>query len=157
MAEGSLHLNRDLLDRIMTKSWVVGFVEAKGSFCIVKKDKSSRFTHSFGVTQKLDRIVLTGISLILGTCEPKKKKNSNTTVVASGKPLSFIDSYFSGTMKGIKAVEFRIWSRALNSPLPPLEEYAYLGEVQSRLRKLRSIRLNPDFSRRPNARSRSFD
>lgn len=157
VTEEDLKKDPSLLDAIMPKSWLVGFVEAEGSFYIVKKDKNGRYVHGFEVTQKLDRVVLAGISIILGTSAPKKKKNANTTVTTSAKPLSFIDGYFAGTMKGMKAVEFRIWSRALKSTLPPLEKYAHLAKIQAQMRKIRSIRLNPDFSRRTDARIRSFD
>jgi hypothetical protein len=36
---------------------VVGFIEAEGSFYIVKKS-ATRYCHGFGVTQKLDKKVL---------------------------------------------------------------------------------------------------
>jgi hypothetical protein len=42
---------------IPTKSWIIGFVEAEGSFDLVKKDKK-RIVHCFGITQKLDHHLL---------------------------------------------------------------------------------------------------
>ena len=51
--------------KIMSKSWLIGFTEASGSFYLVKKGPT-RLTHAFKITQKLDRIVLEAIALILG-------------------------------------------------------------------------------------------
>jgi L-rhamnose isomerase len=48
----------------MTKPRVVGFIEAEGSFYLVSKDKT-RIVHGFGISQKLDSIVLYGIRRIL--------------------------------------------------------------------------------------------
>jgi hypothetical protein len=45
---------------VITKPWLVGFMEAEGSFYIVKKD-DERLVHGFGLTQKLDPIILENI------------------------------------------------------------------------------------------------
>jgi hypothetical protein len=37
----------------ITEDWMIGFIEAEGSFYITKKDEG-RLTHAFGITQKLD-------------------------------------------------------------------------------------------------------
>jgi len=41
-------------------NWIV---EAEGSFYLVSKD-NNRIVHGFGITQKLDRVVLEGIKQI---------------------------------------------------------------------------------------------
>jgi hypothetical protein len=51
--------------KIMTKSWLIGFTEAEGSFYIVKKGPQ-RLVHAFEITQKKDIIVLEAIAQILG-------------------------------------------------------------------------------------------
>ena len=43
--------------KVMSKSWLIGFTEAEGSFYIVKKGEK-RLVHAFEITQKLDVIVL---------------------------------------------------------------------------------------------------
>ena len=50
--------------KVISKSWLIGFVEAEGSFYLVRKDQN-RIVHGFGITQKLDRVVLEGIRHIL--------------------------------------------------------------------------------------------
>lgn len=49
---------------IMSKAWIVGFIEAEGSFYLTNKD-SERIVHGFGLTQKLDEIILQAIGMIL--------------------------------------------------------------------------------------------
>ena len=46
---------------VMNNSWLYGFTEAEGSFYLVKKS-SSRIVHAFGITQKLDFIVLEAVN-----------------------------------------------------------------------------------------------
>ena len=41
----------------MTKPWLVGFIEAEGSFYLVSKTPT-RIVHGFGLTPKLDSVVL---------------------------------------------------------------------------------------------------
>jgi hypothetical protein len=48
----------------LSKSWLIGFIEAEGSFYFVKKD-IYRIVHAFGISQKLDPIVLYSIKYIL--------------------------------------------------------------------------------------------
>ena len=48
------------VNQVMTKPWVVGFIEAVGSFYLISNDKTS-IVHGFGLIQKLDSIVLEGI------------------------------------------------------------------------------------------------
>ena len=43
--------------KVMSKSWLIGFTEAEGSFYIVKKGEK-RLVHAFEITPKLDVIVL---------------------------------------------------------------------------------------------------
>ena len=50
--------------RIISKSWLMGFTEAEGSFYIVLKGKE-QLVHAFELTHKKDRIVLEGIAKIL--------------------------------------------------------------------------------------------
>lgn len=91
---------------VVSKSWVVGFTEAEGSFYLVSKD-STRITHGFEITQKLDIIVLTAIGFILGI-KVKGNQTYNTVVTTATFPISNIISYFHNTMKGMKSLEYRI-------------------------------------------------
>lgn len=55
--------------RTPTKSRLVGFNEAEGSFYLVTKSLN-RIVHGFEITQKLDKLVLNAIGLILGVRVP---------------------------------------------------------------------------------------
>ena len=100
--------------KIMSKSWLIGFTEAEGSFYLVKKGPM-RLSHAFEITQKLDRIVLEAISLIFGI-KVTPKKTYFTVVTTNSKAISRIIDYYFKTMKGMKALEYRIWARSFTSP-----------------------------------------
>lgn len=140
-----IQLQMDATDakKIISKSWLIGFVEAEGSFYLVKKD-SNRIVHGFGITQKLDRIVLEGIRHILHISTKvvyKNKYNHYMIDTTNSRAIQNIIEYFSASrpniMKGMKAVEFRIWSRSFNKHKG---DYSELEKVQKILRKLRKIR-----------------
>ena len=96
--------------KIMSKSWLIGFTEAEGSFYLVKKGPT-RLTHAFEITQKLDRIVLEAIALILGL-KVTVKKTYFTVVTTNSEAIRRIINYYFNTMKGMKALEYRIWARS---------------------------------------------
>lgn len=63
--------------------------------------------HMFEITQKLDKIVLEAIRIIL----PMKvyaKKTYYTCVTTNHGRIKEIISYFKDTMKGMKSIEYRI-------------------------------------------------
>jgi len=98
----------------MTKPWLVGFIEAEGSFYLVSKT-STRIVHGFGLTQKLDSIVLQGIKLTLHISTAvkfKAKHNFYLLDTTNSRAIENIIEYFHNTMKGMKSVEYRIWARS---------------------------------------------
>lgn len=102
------------VNQVMTKPWVVGFIEAEGSFYLVSKDKT-RIVHGFGLTQKLDSIVLEGIRSILHIPTVVRfKSNHNHYILdtTNSKAIENIIKYFHNTMKSMKSVEYRIWARS---------------------------------------------
>jgi hypothetical protein len=120
---------------IMTKPWVVGFIEAEGSFYLVSKT-STRIVHGFGITQKLDSIVLQGIKLTLHiptVVKFKAKHNYYTLNTTNSRAIENIIEYFHNTMKGMKSVEYRIWAR---SYAKHKGDTAKLSEIRDIVRKL---------------------
>uniref|UniRef100_UPI0021150B1B hypothetical protein n=1 Tax=Aspergillus sclerotioniger TaxID=319627 RepID=UPI0021150B1B len=122
---------------VMTKPWVVGFIEAEGSFYLVSKD-STRIVHGFGITQKLDLIVLESIRRILHiptTVKFKSKHNYYILDTTNSRAIDNIIQYFYNTMKGMKSVEYRIWAR---SYVKHKGNYDKLSKIRDIIRKLKT-------------------
>ena len=97
---------------ILSKPWLIGFVEAEGSFYLVNKD-SVRIVHGFAITQKLDKIVLEQIKSTLRiSSKIKYNKSYYMLDTTNSRAIENIIKYFENTMKGMKSVEFRIWARS---------------------------------------------
>lgn len=110
-------LNINNIDKIMTKSWLIGFIEAEGSFFIVNKSPL-RLIHSFGMTQKLDYIVLYSIKLLLNINNKiQNKLNYYKLETTNSKDIEYIMKYFRysnylSKFLGMKSFEFKIWIRS---------------------------------------------
>lgn len=121
---------------VISKPWLVGFVEGEGSFYLVSKD-SSRIVHGFGISQKLDRVVLEGIRSILHIStivKYKSKHNYYMLDTTNSRAIENIIKYFYNTMKGMKAVEYRIWAR---SYVKNKGKFSELSKVREILRKMK--------------------
>ena len=127
---------------VMSKYWLVGLTEAEGSFYLVSKEPT-RIVHAFEITQKLDIIVLKAIAHILGI-STSEKKTYNTVVTTNSRSIANIIEYYSNTMKGMKAVEFKIWARSFVKHRGKFKE---LHKIRENIRVIRKIRLNKDSHR----------
>lgn len=127
--------------KVISKSWLIGFVEAEGSFYLVSKDASKlRIVHGFGISQKLDRVVLEGIKHILHISTKvayKEKYDYYMIDTTNSRAIDNVSKYFFNTMKGMKSVEYRIWSRSFNKHKG---DYSQLVKVQKSIRELRKVR-----------------
>lgn len=133
--------NANEAHKIISKPWLVGFVEAEGSFYLVSKD-ANRIVHGFSITQKLDRVVLEGIRHVLHiSTQVVFKKNYNHYMLdtTNSRAIKNVSEYFLNTMKGMKSVEYRIWSRSFNKHKG---NYDKLYKVKELLLKLRIVRAN---------------
>lgn len=63
--------------------------------------------HAFEITQKVDKIVLDAIALLLGL-RVNVKPTYITAVTDRVRDIPNLISYFHNTMKGMKALEYRI-------------------------------------------------
>ncbi len=128
--------NDDSLHNIMSKPWLVGFIEAEGSFFLTKKD-SKRIVHGFGLTQKLDKLVLEAMALILHISNPVRFREINNHYIldtTNSRAIENIIIYFKDTMKGVKSLEYRIWAR---SYARNKGNYDSLHNIRNMIRKLR--------------------
>lgn len=124
------------LNNVMNKSWLVGFIEAEGSFYLTKKD-SNIIVHGFGLTQKLDKIVLQGIGLMLHINNPVRYKeiyNHYILDTTNSRAIENIIVFFKDTMKGVKSLEYRIWAR---SYVKNKGNYEKLYNTRNTIRKIR--------------------
>lgn len=98
---------------VIKKPWLIGFTEAEGSFYLVKKSEN-KLVHAFEITQKLDKIILIAIKYILGISTNVRvtKLGTFTIVTTNSRAIENIIKYFNNSMKGIKSLEYRIWSRS---------------------------------------------
>lgn len=124
------------IKNVMSKPWLVGFIEAEGSFYLVSKD-SSIIVHGFGLTPKLDRIVLEAIGLILHiSTKVKYKSNHNHYILdtTNSRAVENIINYFYNTMKGMKSVEYRIWARSYVKNKGKFTELSNIREILIKMR-----------------------
>jgi hypothetical protein len=129
------------VNKVISKPWLVGFIEAEGSFYLVSKD-ANRIVHGFGITQKLDKIVLEGIRHILHISTKvvfKEKYNYYMLNTTNSRAIKNVSDYFLNTMKGMKAVEYKIWSRSFNKYKG---NYSKLLNIKELLQNLRKVRAN---------------
>jgi hypothetical protein len=130
--------NFESASKVITKAWLVGFTEAEGSFYLVAKD-SNRLVHAFEITQNLDKIVLTGIKYILGISTNVKETKLGTyaLVTTNSRAIENIIEYYKNTMKGMKSLEYRIWSR---SYFKHKGDFESLTKIRNQKRDIRSKR-----------------
>lgn len=125
--------------KIISKAWLIGFIEAVGSFYLVSKS-INRIVHAFGLTQKLDLIVLESIKIVLGIPTKvvyKNKHNFYSLDTTNSRAILNIIEFFNNSMKGMKAVEYKIWARSFNKNKGNFEK---LTKIREQMRKLRSVR-----------------
>lgn len=133
----SFSLSQHLSTKIPTKSWVIGFIEAEGSFYITNKDGEKRLAHGFGLTQKLDGYLLEHLRHIFKIVAKERslnKKGFFALYTTNQRNIQFIIDYFKNTQKGMKALEFRIWERSYKKNK---KNAIKLLQIQNQLRILR--------------------
>ncbi|RYE15252.1 MAG: hypothetical protein EOP34_03935 [Rickettsiales bacterium] len=87
-----------------------GFIEGEGSFYLVNKDKN-RIAHGFGMSQKLDFIVLECIKTLLHIkTSVIYKENHNYFMLdtTNSKAVENIIKYFKDNLVAMKNVEYKI-------------------------------------------------
>jgi LAGLIDADG endonuclease len=95
--------------------WIIGFMEAEGSFFITKKDED-RFTCAFAITQKKDKPVLEAIRkrfFIKSKVQWRPSTESWHLETSNLKALWCINDFVRGKFRGMKSLEYKLWSRAL--------------------------------------------
>ena len=98
--------------------------------------KKDRLVHAFGVTQKLDKIILEFLrtkfhipSKVLHT-----KRNIYKLETTNSRSILRVKTFLFKKLKGVKSLEYKIWSRSLNFK----GNIGKLLKTQSLLRKIRA-------------------
>jgi len=136
------------VDTIISKPWLIGFVEAEGSFFFSKKDPY-RLVHTFSIVQKKDEIVLRAIKYMLHIptlvyYSERRRKNRIESVfrlqTSSSRAIENIIDYFLDAkgshvrMKGIKSLEFKIWARSYRKHKGNFEALTKVKELIDKIR-----------------------
>lgn len=128
--------NLNSINNVISKSWLLGFIEAEGSFYLTNKD-SNRIVHGFNLTQKLDKVVLEAIRITLHINNPvrfKKLHNYYILDTTNSRAIENIIAYFKNTMKGMKSLEYKIWTR---SYVKNKGDFTKLFKIKNMIRELR--------------------
>ena len=129
--------------RSPTDEWIAGFIEAEGSFFLTLHAMPSakqnplpvRIVHAFGITQKLDGVILEFLREKLhipSKVEPTKREIYKLQTTNS-RSIVRIRDFFLNKLKGIKSLQYKIWARSLKWKGNPEK----LLKVQEQLRRLR--------------------
>lgn len=120
---------------VLSLGWLTGFIEGDGSFYIVKKE-DGRYACGFGLTQKHGFLLLSAIRSVLNIQAQVKPHSTVKDVwvldTTSQSVAQKIAHTFQGCFKGITALRFRLWVRALKSK----EKSLKMQKLQTLLRKV---------------------
>ena len=101
--------------------------------------KTTRIVHAFGITQKKDVHILNQLRSLWGIAAQVKlgKNQAYLLETTNSRVIENLTHYFSSghTLKGMKAVEFRIWQR---SYFKHKGDYLKLHEIRELVRNLKS-------------------
>lgn len=122
---------------IMSKPWLSGFIEGEGSFYLVTKD-SNRIVHGFGISQKLDLIVLDSIKTLLHiktSVVYKEKHNYFMLDTTNSKAIENIIQYFKDNLVAMKNVEYKIWARSYSKHKGDFDQLSIVRDTMRSMKK----------------------
>lgn len=138
----------DALD-VMSKPWLSGFVEGEGSFYLVNKE-SDRLVHAFGISQKLDLVVLECVKTLLHiktSVVYKQKHNYFMLDTTNSKAVENIIEYFNNNLVGMKNVEYKIWARSYKKHKGNFDK---LYSVRNIMRKMKNNLVDLEYMQKIN-------
>lgn len=135
-------LNEALTTKNPTKNWIIGFIEAEGSFYITKKEEG-RYVHGFGITQKHDKHLLVVLKKIFGIKANIKKGGPKSNYwlldTTNSRVIEHLIDYFKDQFKGVKSLEYRIWARSYKKHKGNAKQLIKIQELLNNLRNKHKI------------------
>nr|UBU96507.1 hypothetical protein [Malassezia furfur] len=127
----SSNLTLPFVNTIVSKQWLVGFTEVQGNFILVNTN-DKHITQVFKINLKSNQIVINAIAMILNM--NIFNDQNDYTCISSSDPQSIqtIIQYFNHTLKGIKSLEFKLWSRSFTKHL----SYSQLQNLQNKIYRI---------------------
>lgn len=102
----------DILN-IISYDWLAGFIEAEGYFGVIPTQ--DKFYIEFNITQKLDTVLLEFIRRIFhipGKLVYSEKRDIYQLKTKNSRAIQNIVEDLNGRLKGMKSLEFKLWSKA---------------------------------------------
>lgn len=118
----------------VSEDWIVGFIEAEGSFYLSKKGEGI-IAHGFGITQKYDKHLLEQIKVFF-TIKSKVRWNKGghwALDAGDQNSLKRIKNFFFRRFKGRISLIYRIWGRSFRDK----GKYSKLLVIKNHIKKLR--------------------
>lgn len=145
----ALEITKPMADSVISLPWISGFIEAEGSFYIVRKD-DTRYCHGFGLSQAGNGLLMQAIrsSLkIVSHVKFRKPAKSHTSFYSiettNWRNIQFIRDGLRKNLVGMKSLEFRLWERTMKYR----GNNSKLAEIQHQFRQLRQdecLRYSPN-------------
>lgn len=123
------------IENVISIYWLVGFVEAEGNFGIFPD--RGRFNVEFTLVQKLDKILLLLIKRVLhipSNVNYNEKINIYVLNTKNSRSILGIIDKFTGQFKGMKSLEFKLWSRANYYKKTNIDKIRKIHQILSKVR-----------------------
>jgi len=118
----------------VSEDWIVGFIEAEGSFYLSKKGEGI-IAHGFGITQKYDKHLLEQIKVFFTIKSEVRWNKAGHWALDAGdqNSLKRIKNFFFRRFKGRISLIYRIWGRSFRDK----GKYSKLLVIKNHIKKLR--------------------
>jgi hypothetical protein len=133
------HLNENSsyeeIENVLSIYWLAGFIEAEGNFGVFPD--RGRFNIEFTIVQKLDKILLLLIKRILhisSNVNFNKTRNIYVLNTKNSRSIQNIIETFTGKFKGMKSLEFKLWSKAYYYKNLRIDKVSKIHKIISKVR-----------------------
>ena len=119
----------DILN-IISYDWLTGFIEAEGYFGVIRSQDT--FYIEFNITQKLDPVLLEFIRRIFhipGKLIYSEERGIYQLKTKNSRAIQNIIGDLNGRLKGMKSLEFKLWSKAFYYRYTNLNKVAKIYQV----------------------------